>query len=456
MFEDAQVRNGIQRLYEDGRQVSVILGGPPCQGFSRVGRGKIRSLREQSVHVHVDESAVDSRNLLLEQYVLFVSALAPQMFLFENVRHFQAVVRTAEREFDAADVLAEAIEKVSSRGLGYDVSSRVVVASEHLVPQARERYFMVGVRQDVTSTLPGLDVPRWCLSLPRRPEIPLESAFDGLPDPIPARDTEQSSNGMVPVNMTGTPSADPSNSNSIYLAWVSPVAKAVTGTHIARVPRADDRALFELLGPGKRWMDYRCDDAPTLERLSALLGALRRKLARSRSLVEQLGVNLKEIEELEQLTDGSLSLRLLLERIPALPGEVQHHLLTVAYLKKKEGQHGDWLARMDPSKPSKTMMSHMAKDTYAYVHPTRPRTLSVREAARIQTFPDDFKLGSVGLVDGFRIVGNAVPPLLSTQLADRVAQILVAAEIARADKQVSEHSSQAERAQPFNPVPLAQ
>ncbi|WP_164705281.1 DNA cytosine methyltransferase, partial [Pseudomonas viridiflava] len=127
---------------------------------------------------------------------------------------------------------------------------------------------------------------------------------------------------------------------------------------------------------------------------------------------------------LSKITDGSLSLRLLLENITPQPGELEHHLLTDTYLRKRDGSHGDWLSRMDPSLPSKTIVSHMAKDTYAFVHPTRPRTLSVREAARVQSFPDDYKFGSVGLVDGFRVVGNAVPPLLSYQFAQRIAQLL--------------------------------
>ncbi|WP_164570765.1 DNA cytosine methyltransferase, partial [Pseudomonas viridiflava] len=121
----------LKLIYDNGRQVTVLLGGPPCQGFSRIGRGKIRSLKEQSVHVHEDEDSVDSRNQLMHQYVLFVSALAPKVFLSENVRHFQAVVKSEGVVFDAADILAEAIESVSERGLGYAVSRRIVVASHH-------------------------------------------------------------------------------------------------------------------------------------------------------------------------------------------------------------------------------------------------------------------------------------------------------------------------------------
>ena len=82
------------QLYTGQRRVDVLLGGPPCQGFSRIGRGKIRSLREDQVHVETDPEAGDLRNLLLLKYVEFVSALEPRLFLFENVRHFQATRTT--------------------------------------------------------------------------------------------------------------------------------------------------------------------------------------------------------------------------------------------------------------------------------------------------------------------------------------------------------------------------
>jgi hypothetical protein len=70
----------------------------------------------------------------------------------------------------------------------------------------------------------------------------------------------------------------------------------------------------------------------------------------------------------------------------------------------------------------------MSKDTYGYVHPFESRTISVRETARIQTFPDWFRFGSVGLVDAYRIIGNAVPPLLSFRFAERILQVLCYAE----------------------------
>ncbi|MGY3016178.1 DNA-cytosine methyltransferase [Pseudomonas sp. TE6283] len=424
-FEDPLVRSQLRSIYEDGRQVAVLLGGPPCQGFSRIGRGKIRSLREQSVHVHEDEDSVDSRNQLMHQYVLFVAALAPQAFLFENVRHFQAVVKSEGIEFDAADILAEAIESVSTRGLGYAVSRRIVVASQHAVPQARERFVMAGVRKDLNQKLPGAEAASWCLSLQRREPVPLQVALEGLPEPEFSNQESQQSTLAKYEDFQTIISPDGNQASDVFRNWAFR-GKSVDA-HIARPPRPDDAAFFALMGPGKRWMDYRCDDTPTLQKISSALISIRDALETSPDLSSRLGISEEEVKSLSEIVDGSLSLRLLLEKIPPHPGELQHHLLTATYLRKREGSHGDWLSRMDPAQPSKTIVSHMAKDTYAFVHPFRPRTLSVREAARVQSFPDDYRFGSVGLVDGFRVVGNAVPPLLSLQFAERVAQVLASA-----------------------------
>jgi site-specific DNA-cytosine methylase len=420
-FGDFGVQERLQAAYDNGRQVSVLLGGPPCQGFSRIGRGKIRSLREQSVHVHEDENSVDSRNQLMHQYVLFVSALAPEVFLFENVRHFQAIVKSDGIEFDAADVLSEAIKEVSSRGLGYKVARRVVIASQHAVPQSRERFVMAGIRKDISVHFGESDTAAWCLALDRYAPVSLQTALEGLP--APDFDAQSKKTVSRTVESAGnTSEVKQSSGDEVFRQWT--FCGHAIDAHIARPPRCDDAAFFALMGPGKRWMDYRCDGSPTLNRLAEALNGIKGALSKSADLAKKAGISAKEIDQLTELLDGSLSLRLLLETIPPEPGELVHHLLTENYLRKREGAHGDWLSRMDPAAPSKTIVSHMAKDTYAYVHPFLPRTLSVREAARVQSFPDDYKFSAVGLVDGFRVVGNAVPPLLSLQFAKRVAAIL--------------------------------
>lgn len=420
MFEQVLHFAKISSLYTEKYQVSVLLGGPPCQGFSRIGRGKIRSLRESSVHAQVDGEAGDERNRLMFQYVLFLSALSPKVFLFENVQHFQSEVKTPEGTFQAAEILAECIEQMSITGATYSVASRIVDCSRHGIPQIRQRFFMVGIERHISDFEEGFQVADWALALPSNEPVPLKVALAGLPDPSWAGAADEGGLGNVLVEPTGEPTSMPSKD---FLDWVShgPGGErlASTDAHVARKPRQDDAQVFEWFGPGKRWMDYRCDTAPTLAELRRALETLRHQFSNNGQDVE-----IRALDGLIAKLNGSLSIRLLLEMVPPLPGEMVHHLAIDTYLKKKDGNHGDWLARLDGERPSKTIVSHMAKDTYAYVHPTQPRTLSVREAARIQTFPDDFSLGGLGLVDGFRVVGNAVPPLLSHKLAKKVAQLL--------------------------------
>jgi hypothetical protein len=249
--------------------------------------------------------------------------------------------------------------------------------------------------------------------------------------------------GTVSVNET----VGVSGSAAPFMRWVrqeNPVgldsrSDQVVDAHYIRDPRPDDQAFFELLGPGRRWMDYRCDESATLQELRSLLERLEHALAlaengsdRSSPLGQAIAaINREAVNAALAKLDGSLSIRLLLESIEPMSGELHHHLLTPTYLSKREGNNGDWIARLHPDRPAKTIVSHMAKDTYAYVHPSEPRTLSVREAARIQTFPDWFRFGSLGLVDAFRAVGNAVPPLLSYQFARKIARLLRVDDAAR-------------------------
>jgi len=429
LFEDPVFAAGLRALYAETYPVSVLVGGPPCQGFSRIGRGKIRSLREAQVHVQGDAEAGDARNLLFRQYVMVLEALRPDVFLFENVQHFQSTVKADGVEFQATDVLAEAIANMSNGEVAYEVASRVLDASRHGVPQTRQRYFMCGVRADGggrTAASHAADV----LTLPRRAEVPLSEALAGLPQPyVVGGDTSGRSGGEGQVRVRGGAAAEG------YAGWIRgappgcPAADS-TDAHIARAARADDAALFALMGPGKRWMDYRADNAPTVDALASLLDALAALpaglLSDVRKAAARAGHDLPDaagLVEMRGRVNGSLPIRLLLEQAGEKLG-APHHLLTETYLAKRDGHHGDWVARMDAGRPAKTMVSHMGKDTYGYVHPSAPRTISVREAARVQTFPDWFAFGDAALTDAFKMVGNAVPPLLSHGIAAQVARVL--------------------------------
>ena len=83
----------------------------------------------------------------------------------------------------------------------------------------------------------------------------------------------------------------------------------------------------------------------------------------------------------------------------------------------------DRLKRLMEDQPSWTILAHIGMDGYMYIHPTENRTLSVREAARIQSFPDDFKF--VGnQQETYVQVGNAVPPLLGKAIGESIMKYL--------------------------------
>ena len=75
--------------------------------------------------------------------------------------------------------------------------------------------------------------------------------------------------------------------------------------------------------------------------------------------------------------------------------------------------------KLELDKPSYTLIAHLSKDTYSHIHPVEPRGISVREAARIQSFPDDFFF-DCSMGDAFKQIGNAVPPLLAYSVATQV------------------------------------
>lgn len=434
-FEDPVFARELRCLYSEAYPVTVLVGGPPCQGFSRIGRGKIRSLREALVHVHGHDEAGDARNLLLQHYVMVLGALRPPIFLFENVQHFQSTVRANGFEFEATDVLAEAIANASDGEAAYAVSSRTIDASKHGVPQARQRFFMAGVLHGRGGEAVARTTAEHCLSLHSTGEVPLSAALAGLPEPdLVGGDVSNRDAMRNQVRVAELPLAN--GSPGRYASWVrqpdprDDMAPAETDAHAARAPRMDDAALFALMGPGKRWMDYRADDAPTIQALRDLLFVLTasprevmKGIATAAGKVGRSALDHDRISDLLARVDGSLPIRLLMEQA----GErlaAPHHLLTSNYLAKRDGNHGDWVARLDPSRPSKTIVSHMGKDTYGYIHPSSPRTISVREAARVQTFPDWFSFGEVALTDAFKMIGNAVPPLLSHLIAARIATVL--------------------------------
>ncbi|HVI55872.1 MAG TPA: DNA cytosine methyltransferase [Luteibacter sp.] len=409
----------LRELYSGNRRVSVLLGGPPCKGFSRIGRAVIRELRDQGAHAWASNKFGDERNALMYRYVVFLEALRPKVFLFENVSNFASKLATPDGELNAPELLEELIDSLECEDLHYEVDAKIVRAKSHAVPQARERYIMCGISSEVSD-----GDPRAVLAIPSFSEhVTLGSALSGLPVAKMFRDQ---GNDTSTVSSVADPIGEGAEvATATYLRWVrqpSLISGAMSrevDAHIYRNPREDDARLYKLVAPGVRWMDLKVPQAESLSRVSALVA----------DMAKALGVGAKNdalrdrAAEVAKRLNDSFALRLLLEQMSSGLHE-KHHLLGEGYLSNGSGQHGDWLERLSASRPCKTVVAHIGKDTYGYIHPFEPRPITIREAARVQAFPDWFSFAGVGVVDAYSMIGNAVPPLLANHFAHRVAAAL--------------------------------
>jgi len=158
-------------------------------------------------------------------------------------------------------------------------------------------------------------------------------------------------------------------------------------------------------------MDLKIHKSKSLDELVLLL----RKL---KPLIEDKELG-QELDDTLDKLDDSFLLRMLLEQISEKYKLTENHLLEKNYLKNGHAHHGDWFERLSAGKPSKTIVAHIGKDTYGYFHPFENRAITIREAARIQSFPDWFKFGAeeTGVVDTYTSIGNAVAPLMANHFA---------------------------------------
>jgi DNA (cytosine-5)-methyltransferase 1 len=298
-------------LHELGvRRVDILAGGPPCQGFSRLGRGALRKIAlEDGRGVGLE----DERNWLFRPFMRAVREVCPQVVLIENV--------PAMAEY--ATVLQEIIEIFAE--LNYHCEAKELQAQQYGVPQRRSRLFIVATRNGTTITWPE----------PFTRERTLREAISDLPGIPPDQSLEQ-----LPWAMQ--------ENQAPYVALMRQGLAAdeiaFIRDHVTRAHQGIDIEAFRHMKEGDRYID-----------------------------------------------------------------------LPPKYRRYRDDIFFDKYHRMVWDEPAWTVTAHIARDGFKYIHPGQPRTLSVREAARIQSFPDRFRFAGYRS-DRFRQIGNAVPPLLAEAL----------------------------------------
>ena len=400
--ESEAVNRGIEErishaLTKSGSKDFVLIGGPPCQAYSLVGRS--RRSEERKTNQAGFES--DHKHTLYRQYLRIVQKFRPVAFLMENVPGLLSARLKGQQTFEliCTDLRKAGYElHALGRDEGAVGSTRdprefVLHAEEHGVPQKRSRVFILGVRSDLRLA------PTKLAQLPG-PEVTVESVIGDLPR-IRSRLSKETDSGPL------WEKAVRSMSVTAFRQLDSPLAASI---------QARLRKISGGLPLGTRTMDRTASPK--------VLRAWYQDMALPFVLNHNSRGHMRS--DLHRYLLWS-EYGLLNGRSPTI-SEVPHffrpaHENIVG--NARDVPFADRFRVQIGNRASTTITSHISKDGHYYIHPdpTQCRSLSVREAARLQTFPDSY-LFEGNITEQYRQVGNAVPPLLAMQLGTMIAEML--------------------------------
>ncbi len=322
------------------KHVDVLVGGPPCQGFS--------SARKADGGNHGEHLKLDPRRHLFEDFLRFVDFFRPRVFVMENVMGMRSAA--GGKYFTEIQKTARHIG-VNARGLRYRVHSQIEDARLLGVPQKRRRQLIVGVRLDVSLYMPQPTPPAPSAT----PNLTLGEAIGDLP---PLR----SASGKL----------------------VRPYSLPRRRRHMAKYGHPASIFLEDVL------------EVSLSKKLTA-------HVARYHSP--------RDLRDFKRLREGETS---------ATAARTRGVEFEFPYSRES---FLDRYTRQSRSAPCSTIVAHLAKDGLMFIHPTQNRSITPREAARIQTFPDWFILPKA-LSPAFRLVGNAVPPLVAEAVGLHIRRLL--------------------------------
>ncbi|HNQ24909.1 MAG TPA: DNA cytosine methyltransferase [Phycisphaerae bacterium] len=398
----------------DGASAWVLIGGPPCQAYSIAGRSRNRGVSGYTLE-H------DERRRLYQEYLRIVADLWPPIFVMENVKGLLSATIRDELLFERMcedlrnpgrsvrrkrryQYRILSLEEPAERTLfdGESVRSFVVRAEHHGIPQCRHRVILLGVREDLDEATGGV--------LRRCGPVPAGLVLDGLP---PLRSGLSRASGRPSREADSPEDWLETLRREVNSRWVdgnqgienrdSVRALIVSVIQRLRVPEADRGAEFVRakvnVGYEPAWyLDDRiggvCNHATRVHMdrdlhrylFAACFAEVNGWSPRLKDFPPDLLPNHRNVPD-------------------ALNGGFFNDRFRV--------QRGD--------EPATTITSHIHKDGHYYIHPdpAQCRSLTVREVARLQTFPDNY-LFTGPRTKQYIQVGNAVPPLLAREIAEIV------------------------------------
>jgi len=385
-----------------GDRPKVVIGGPPCQAYSLAGRS--RNAGNKSY-----KAEDDHRNFLYREYLKVLSIAQPDVFVMENVRGIlsakiggevmfpsilddlrcpERVTKIASPNYKIYSLVVDAKDSVNP--VYQDSSDYLIKAEKYGVPQARHRVILLGVRSEIekvpnilTRSDEQVSVKQVISDLPK-----LRSGFSKRKDELSAWEKVVSQNAtkikaLLKKQFDGVSSLDLKPYTNLARSATQPIES------IAQVP--------------KDLADWYRNNAPNCVLNHETRGHMDSDLLRYAYSAA-----------FTQLSGG------ISPKSRDFPEE-----LAPKHENWKSGSHADRFRTQAANKCASTVTSHISKDGHYFIHydPKQCRSLTVREAARLQTFPDNY------LFEGNRTqqyvqVGNAVPPFLAQQIGEVVMGLL--------------------------------
>lgn len=382
--------------------VDVIVGGPPCQAFARVGRPKLRE-----IDAHPRAFQHDPRARLYQEYLRYVDAFQPLAVLVENVPD---VLNHGGQNI--AEEICEVLE-----AKGYVCGYTLLNAAFFGVPQMRERMFLVAYRREFADRVLFPDPTNWLVLPPgyegsRAVALKvlnglLGEAHDYKEPPVaspklpPAVTAEQAIGDLPPIYAREELAAGDLRRGARRFDQAMPYDRRRKMSSYARLMRS--------------WPGFEAPEA-------GLRDHVIRYLPRDYELFARLNPG----DQYPQAWQHAMNM--LAEKIAQLrrqgkivrEGSAEYRRLRDSIVPPYDASKfpNKW-RKMWRDQPARTLMAHLGKDSYSHIHydSEQARTISVREAARLQSFPDRFIFCGT-MNPAFRQIGNAVPPLIAKALAE--------------------------------------
>ena len=310
------------------KEIDLIIGGPPCQAYSLVGRARSD-----------DGMRKDPRNHLYVQYAAYLDRYKPKLFVFENVLGLKSAKK---------GIYLLNMEKLFLKK-GYKMKLFTLAANNFGVLQNRKRVIILGWKVDINFELPDLE------SIQLQSDFKVESIFNDLPPIQAGKGVDKFDNYQADINQ--------------YLKQKS-IRNGIDilTQHVARPHTEQDKEIYRIAV--NKWNNKK----------------------------QRLDYN-----DLPELLKTHKNRHSFFDRFKVVAQDLNY---------------------------SQTVVAHIAKDGHYYIHPDikQNRSISVREAARLQSFSDDYYFEGVkeraNRTTAFKQIGNAVPPLMANVIAKEIKNLL--------------------------------